>query len=761
MEQLPLFLPVLFITTTLITLAIFYRASRSRTAMIFISAWLVLQAILAAVGFYMAPTAMPPRVMFMLAPMLAMIAIILATPWGRRFMDSLDTTSMTWIHAVRVPVELTLFFLYTYGQVPRLMTFEGVNFDMLSGLTAPLAVWLAAGRRPYHTVLFLAWNVLCLVLLFNIVYHGVLSAPTVLQQFAFDQPNVALMYFPYVWLPVFIVPAVLFSHVVLVRNTLRTLRHTQWTLKAGSCSANVSVINSRPVRGHLYISAVMLLLGIDLGTSSVKVSVVDAATRRCLASAQYPDAEADIISPRPGWAEQSPELWWEHVTAAISRCHSSGAYRPGDIGAIGIAYQMHGLVIVDRDDQVLRNAIIWCDGRAVSEGDEACAALGPEHCLSRLLNSPGNFTASKLAWVKKHEPQVYERIHRIMLPGDYIGMKLTGETTTTISALSEAVLWDFRSHALSEDVMEYFGFDHTFIPHINDVFSSHGTLRKVVAEQLSLRPGIPVTYKAGDQLNNAFSLDVLRPGEVAATAGTSGVIYGISDSLHYDVQSRINSFAHVNHTESDPRIGVLLCINGAGISYRWLRGSLGGQSSYEQLNREAAAVPGGAEGLMMLPFGNGPERMLQNRTVGARFTGLDYNLHTRGHLVRATMEGIAHAFRYGLDIMRGNGMKPNIIRAAETNMFRSTVFTEVFANATGVPVALYNTDGGTGAALGAGVGAGCFQDATAALEELHPVLVTEPDNEAFYHEQYLQWRSMLEAAMDGVPSHEALQAHIK
>jgi xylulokinase len=453
----------------------------------------------------------------------------------------------------------------------------------------------------------------------------------------------------------------------------------------------------------------MLLLGIDLGTSSIKVSVVDAATQNCIASAQYPETEVEIIAVQSGWAEQSPDQWWEHVQQAILKCNATNSYHSKDIGAIGIAYQMHGLVLVDREQATLRNAIIWCDGRAVSIGDKAFDEMGEEDCLLHLLNSPGNFTASKLAWVKKQEPEIYNRIHKILLPGDFIGMKLTGESTTTMSALSEGVFWDFKNGTISGDVMTYFGFDEALIPQVKPLFSSHGSVKESVAARLSLTSGIPVTYKAGDQLNNAFSLNVLQPGEVAATAGTSGVIYGISNQLTYDKQSRINSFAHVNHTASDARIGVLLCINGAGIFNRWVRNLMGAQHSYDGLNTDASQVPIGSEGLFMLPFGNGAERMLGNKTVGAHVHGLDFNLHTSAHLVRAAQEGIAFAFRYGLDIMRENAMEPAIIRAGRANMFLSDVFTQSFVNATGVPVELYQTDGSIGAALGAGVGAGIYK----------------------------------------------------
>lgn len=483
----------------------------------------------------------------------------------------------------------------------------------------------------------------------------------------------------------------------------------------------------------------MLLLGIDIGTSSIKVSVLDAANQRCVASVQYPEVEMDIITQQSGWAEQSPELWWENVKQAILKCNSTNLYNPGDIGAIGIAYQMHGLVLVDKDQHVLKNSIIWCDSRAVEIGEEAFSNIGGEKCLYHLLNSPGNFTASKLAWVKENESALYEKIDKLMLPGDFIAMKLTGEITTTVSALSEGIFWDYHSNSISTDVINYFGFDQSLFPQIQTLFAPHGLLKETVATGLSLKSGIPVSYKAGDQLNNAFSLNVLKPGEAAATAGTSGVIYGVSDQLQYDQQSRINSFAHVNHQAGKISIGVLLCINGAGIFNRWIKNLTGANRSYADLNNAAAKITPGANGLLALPFGNGAERMLNNQQVGAHFQNLDFNIHTDAHLIRAAQEGVAFAFRYGLDIIKENGMYPTIIHAGKANLFLSDVFTKSFVNSTQVAVEFYNGDGSYGAALGAGMGAGIYNDAKEAFSNRKPAGCIEPEEKNNSEELYQRW----------------------
>lgn len=483
----------------------------------------------------------------------------------------------------------------------------------------------------------------------------------------------------------------------------------------------------------------MLLLGIDVGTSSIKVSVVDAQTQRCVAAAQYPDSETPIESLHPGWAEQSPATWWQHVQQAILKANTTGKYDPKDIGAIGIAYQMHGLVMVDKAKHVLRPSIIWCDSRAVQTGDKAFRAIGEEKCLSHLLNSPGNFTASKLAWVKENEPAVYEKAAAVMLPGDYIAMMLTGDITTSASALSEGIFWDFKSSSVSADILNYYGFDAGLIPQINPVFSSHGQLQQHVAALIGLKAGIPVTYKAGDQPNNALSLNVMEPGEVAATAGTSGVIYGVGDILSYDRESRVNGFAHVNHTGAQQRIGTLLCINGTGIANSWTRKLMGNGKSYDAINEAAMQIPVGSNGLTVLPFGNGAERMLGNKTVGAHYQNIDFNVHTDAHLFRAVQEGIVFAFRYGMDILKENGIKPAVIKAGKANMFLSKVFAHAFVNTLQVPVELYANDGSVGAALGAGIGAGVYVSSSEAFQESIALEIIQPDNKSNYEEAYQRW----------------------
>lgn len=491
----------------------------------------------------------------------------------------------------------------------------------------------------------------------------------------------------------------------------------------------------------------MFLLGCDLGSSSVKASIVEVETGLTVGSDFFPKEEAPIKAVRPGWAEQNPEDWWTYMKQAICGAISKAGISGEDIKAIGISYQMHGLVVVDEAKKVLRPSIIWCDSRAVQYGEQAFASIGDEKCLSHLLNSPGNFTAAKLAWIKENEPAVYKSIHKIMLPGDYIAMRMTGDIVTTISGLSEGIFWDFKENRISEDLLSYFGFGKELIADIRPTFGLQGELLPSIAAELGLKKGTPVTYRAGDQPNNALSLNVLNPGEIAATAGTSGVVYGVNDQVNYDMLSRVNTFAHVNHTAEQTRLGVLLCINGVGILNSWMKKTVAPEGfSYDDLNKLAAQVPIGSEGLSILPFGNGAERMLQNKQVDCSIYGLNFNIHTKAHLARAAQEGIVFSFKYGMDIMSNMGIDISVIRAGHANMFLSPIFCEALAGVTGAVIELYDTNGAVGAAKGAGIGAGIYKSPEEAFSSLKKIDIVEPDGFKAndYCGAYETWKERLE-----------------
>jgi len=486
----------------------------------------------------------------------------------------------------------------------------------------------------------------------------------------------------------------------------------------------------------------MFLLGIDLGTSFIKVTVIDAQTQGMVSQVQYPEQEMPIHSSKLGWAEQDPENWWIQVQKAILKSHELGHYNPKEIISIGIAYQMHGLVLVDENLNSIRPSIIWCDSRSVEIGNQAFESLGKDYCYQHLLNSPGNFTASKLSWVKIHEPDLYQKIKYVLLPGDYISAKLTGNCTLTPSGLSEGILWDFDQGRISQALLDYFGFESSLFPKLQPVFSNHGEVRSDIAEKMGLKPGIPITYKAGDQLNNALGLGVMEPGEAAATAGTSGVIYQVEKNRIYDPKSRINTFAHVNHQENDPRFGILLCINGTGILYQWAKKILGRELNYSEMNEMGELIPLGSEGLRIIPFGNGSERILENKIIGCSWNQIDFNRHERGHIFRAIQEGIACAFRFGIELMSENQMETKLIKAQKSNLFLSPLFRESFANFCQIPLEILPGEGGMGAAIGAGIGLNLYSEKNP-IQNLIPREIIEPKTSKIYEDIYQNWKSFI------------------
>ena len=487
------------------------------------------------------------------------------------------------------------------------------------------------------------------------------------------------------------------------------------------------------------------LLGFDVGSSSVKASLVDVESGEIASSAFYPEKEAPIMAVKAGWAEQDPQMWWENAKLSLKKVMNETGAKGEDILAIGISYQMHGLVCVDKAHKVLRPSIIWCDSRAVPYGERAFRDLGAGLCLGHLLNSPGNFTAAKLAWVKENEPALFDRIDKIMLPGDYIAMKLSGEVKTTISGLSEGMLWDFKTKKPAKFLLDYFGFDENMLADIVPTFAIQSVVSKEAAVELGLKEGTPISYRAGDQPNNAVSLNVFNPGEIASTAGTSGVVYGVLGDVNYDTKSRVNTFAHANYTTELDRLGVLLCINGTGILNAWVHRNITPNMGYAEMNDMAAGVPIGSEGVKIIPFGNGAERVLENCEVGCSVHGLNFNNHNQAHLVRAAQEGIVFSFCYGMEIMQNMGMELNKIHAGRANMFLSPLFRDTLAGVSGATIELYETDGSVGAAKGAGIGAGIYKDNNEAFATLKKLAVIEPDEKKRdeYLNAYAEWKAIL------------------
>ncbi len=493
----------------------------------------------------------------------------------------------------------------------------------------------------------------------------------------------------------------------------------------------------------------MYLLGFDIGSSSVKVSLIDGENGNCAASSFHPKQEMKITAHKAGWAEQEPQQWWHNLKLALADVLNESKVNPESIKSIGISYQMHGLVMVDKNHEVIRPSIIWCDSRAAAIGDKAFEEIGGQRCLTNLLNSPGNFTASKLKWVKDNEPGLFDRIYKVMLPGDYIAMKLSGEIQTTVSGLSEGIMWDFKENAIADLLFANYGFSKEIIPEIVPTFVVQSQVSSSAANELGLSTKTTISYRAGDQPNNALSLNVLNPGEIATTAGTSGVVYGVSEEIKYDSQSRVNTFAHVNYTKENPRLGVLLCINGTGILNAWLKRLVGENLSYEEMNKLASEIAIGSNGLSVLPFGNGAERVLCNKNIGSVLSGINFNIHQKGHILRASQEGIVFSFKYGMDIMKNIGINASVIRAGKANMFLSPIFRDTLAGITGATIELYNTDGSIGAARGAGVGSGYYKTFNEAFSNLKKLETIVPDlsKSDEYQDAYNKWKAELDKAL--------------
>jgi xylulokinase len=496
----------------------------------------------------------------------------------------------------------------------------------------------------------------------------------------------------------------------------------------------------------------MYSLGYDVGSSSIKAALIDLKTNQPVKVVQYPPVEMSIDSPQPGWAEQDPETWWINLIEATRLLLKGIDSKIIDaIKGIGISYQMHGLVLLDADGQVLRPAIIWCDSRAVEAGDQASKEIGENACFEGLLNLPGNFTGSKLKWVKDNEPDVYDQIDKLMLPGDYLNFKLTGEINTTPSGLSEGILWDFKHSQPAEFAFAALGIKPTMIPEVRDTFSLQGEVSKASATELGIPAGVPVAYRAGDQPNNAMSLGVIEAGEIAATGGTSGVVYGVMDKMIVDPKSRINSFAHVNYTSDRPMTGALLCINGAGSLYRWTRQITGdADTTYGEMETAASQIPIGSDGLVILPFGNGVERMLENKDLGAQIHGIDFNRHGKAHMYRASLEGIAFSFVYGTKVLEALGVTVNKMKAGNDNLFQSEIFSSTVATLLGCNIELVETTGAVGAGKAVGFTLGIKSSLAAAMSgnKIDKIIQPDPQKKELMQSAYNHWKEILDQKLN-------------
>jgi xylulokinase len=493
----------------------------------------------------------------------------------------------------------------------------------------------------------------------------------------------------------------------------------------------------------------MYTIGYDIGSSFVKGVLWDEERGEVAAHVTVPDREMPIRAEKADWAEQDPEMWWEAVKAATQRLIDMVPGAGGRVRGIGVSYQMHGLVLLDRDGKVLRPSIIWCDSRATGMGKELEKAVGEEAVRRQLLNSPGNFTVSKLAWVIRNEPETASRIRWVMLPGDWIAYQLTGMVSTTVCGLSEGMLWNFKDHVPHVKALEAAGADPEWIPPVAPNPGDQGVVGSAVGAEMGFAPGARVLFRGGDQPMNAYGLGVDGPGMWAASAGTSGVLYRVDPVREAEPTGMANRFAHIGHSAENPAIGTLLCLNGAGIAYAWLRRVMFAGQEYAAINEHVAAVPAGADGVMFHPFGNGAERMLDNRQPGAGWSGIHFNRHGQGHLARAVMEGIVFAFVHGMRHVDPSLPALPVIRAPHAGLFRSELFASMLSTLAGADVQLHAGDGATGAAQGASVALGASAikalDSNAARDEPGVLKTHSPDPSIHdaLESAYSRWKDAL------------------
>ena len=313
--------------------------------------------------------------------------------------------------------------------------------------------------------------------------------------------------------------------------------------------------------------------------------------------------------------------------------------------------------------------------------------------------------------------------------------------------LSEGMLWDYKENKVADWLLDYYGINREMTPTIVENFSRQGILSQKAAQETALPMGIPLVYRAGDQPNNALSLNVLKPGEVAATGGTSGVFYAVT-AMSSGKSTRVNNFIHVNHNEKNPRIGKLLNINGAGVQYRWLLNNIGGES-YERMNNKAAQIAIGSEGLVILPFGNGAERMFNNKNIGTHFLNMNLNIHTSSHLFRAALEGIAFSFVFGMECLKEDDATISVIRAGNDNLFRSEIFSNTVATLIGHEIEIYNTTGAVGAARAVGLIDGDFEKFGNKITQNDYVMTYKPAKENTpYIAAYQNWKKELQIMLN-------------
>lgn len=460
-----------------------------------------------------------------------------------------------------------------------------------------------------------------------------------------------------------------------------------------------------------------IVIGLDVGTSGTKAIAMD-ETGRLMASAlvEYP-----LHSPRPGWAEQDPADWRAAALSALSQL--AARVTPADVRGIGLTGQMHGSVFLDAENSVLRPALLWCDQRTAAQCDAITKKVGAAR-LIEMVSNPAltGFTAPKILWLRDNEPQLFEKVRRVLLPKDYIRWVLTGEYATDVADASGTLLFDVKNRCWHRELLSLLDIDPALLPASFEGPEVTGTLTAEAAAQTGLPAGIPVVAGGGDQAANGVGCGIVRRGVVSASLGTSGVLFAFADTVSTDPEGRVHTFCHSVpgcwHT-----MGVVLSAAGSLQWFRnqlwtneWVRAKAEGREVYEEITTAAGTAPAGSEGLLFLPYLTGERTPHKDPFARAAFIGLSLR-HTRAHMARAVLEGVAYAMNDSTEIMRGMGVAVDEVRCSGGGA-RSALWRQIMADVNAAPMVTINVDEGPayGAAILASVAAGMHARVDAACD---------------------------------------------
>jgi xylulokinase len=484
----------------------------------------------------------------------------------------------------------------------------------------------------------------------------------------------------------------------------------------------------------------MKFLGIDIGTSGSRSVVID-ENGKVIASATA--LHEDFASPEIGWAEQNPDDWWRACKETIAKVLQT--VKADEISAISFSGQMHGSVFLDKADKVIRPALLWCDQRTEKQCDEITAKIGKERLIELVCNPAiTGFTLPKMLWLRENEPEKWARVATVLLPKDYIRLKLSGDKASDVADSSGTLLFDVQNRKWSGEMLSAFSIDEAILPKVYESIEVTGRVSESGASETGLKIGTPIIAGAGDNAAGAIGMGIVEVGKVSATIGTSGVIFAVSDKPRLDLQGRIHTLCHAMPGRWH-NTGVTLS---AGLSFKWFRENFGDGNSYDELVHEAEKVPSGSEGAIWLPYLMGERTPHLDANARAAFIGITAS-HTKAHFTRAVLEGVAFSLRDSLEIFKESGVEISSIRLGGGGA-KSKLWRQIQADIYGKSVEIIEADEGAafGAAILAGVGVGAWKSVEEACEKTIRVAETiEPnaDSQETLNRNYEAYKTLYAA----------------